>query len=257
MDRNEYNCVNTVQHHFFPRDTGTMGRGSTTTGAERSSEMVSGAGSEFGRHLRTGGAMRKLLGFLVCGMVLMCVCILMSGCATTGSMQATPLKATVGEGVDLSRFRVATVVSFGVAEGSKIAPSIGVKFAEDIAVRLEHDFGPLFAEIRRGSPLGQEDELIVTGTITTYRPGSAFARAMLIGLGSASFEADFVLKDAKDGKVLLSAPIDKLWAWGGALGASKGIQEMEAESAAASAATVAKAKGWVPPSPGTGTKEKK
>jgi hypothetical protein len=44
--------------------------------------------------------------------------------------------------------------------------------------------------------------------------------------------------------VLLNAPFDKLWAWGGIIGASKGMDDMVAETSASVAATVAHAKGW-------------
>ena len=88
--------------------------------------------------------------------------------------------------------------------------------------------------------------MIVTGTIRKYRRGSKFARAMLIGLGSASFEGEVSLKDGADGRVLYTAPFDKLWAWGGIAGMSKGIEDMVAETEAMVAATIARAKGWVP-----------
>ena len=86
--------------------------------------------------------------------------------------------------------------------------------------------------------------IIVTGTIRSYRPGSRFWRFMLIGLGSASFKGDLTLKRAQDKSVLYEAPFDKLWAWGGILGMSKGIDDMVSESEAAVANTVAQAKGW-------------
>jgi hypothetical protein len=63
---------------------------------------------------------------------------------------------------------------------------------------------------------------------------------------AASFKGDLILKDAADNRVLFSAPFDKLWAWGGYLGASRGIEDMVTESAASVAATVARAKGWQP-----------
>ena len=69
---------------------------------------------------------------------------------------------------------------------------------------------------------------------------------MLIGLGAASFEAELVLKDAATQRNLLTAPLDKLWAWGGMMGAAKDIDRMMAESAAAVANTIARAKGWIP-----------
>ena len=97
--------------------------------------------------------------------------------------------------------------------------------------------------------------MIVTGTIKTYRPGSRFARYMLIGLGSAGFEGDLILKNGADNSVVLTAPFDKLWAWGGVLGASKGIEDLMAETAAAIASTVAHAKGWTPTSGSEGPKQ--
>ncbi len=81
-----------------------------------------------------------------------------------------------------------------------------------------------------GAPLKTGNELIVTGTIRSYEPGSRFGRAMLIGLGAASFNGDLILKDGTTDTILLSAPFDKLWAWGGILGASKGIEDMVSES---------------------------
>jgi hypothetical protein len=117
----------------------------------------------------------------------------------------------------------------------------------DVAIRLQSHFGPIFQEVRsQARPLGTNDELIVTGTIRDYRPGDRFARAMLIGMGAAKFKGDLILKDGADNRVLLSAPFDKLWAWGGWLGASKGIEDMVSESEASAAATVAQAKGWRP-----------
>lgn len=172
--------------------------------------------------------------------------ILMSGCATTSSTKAKPLEISNEQSIDLTRYQIVTVLPFDSALDSEIDRSVGVKFASDIETRLENDFGPLFQEVRMDDPLGQNDELIVTGTITTYKPGNKFARGMLIGLGAAKFKADLNLKDSVDGRVLLSAPISKLWAWGGLLGATKGIEDMMNESAAAVANTVARSKGWNP-----------
>lgn len=168
---------------------------------------------------------------------------MVTGCSTTSSTRAHTLKATTGTGVDLSKYQVATVLPFEPATGS-VDASIGLKFAEGVTARLQKDYGPLFNEVRKTSPLGREDELVVTGVIRAYKPGDRFARAMLIGLGAASFKGDLILKDGQSNRVLLAAPFDKLWAWGGMLGASRGIEEMVAESEAVVAATVAQAKGW-------------
>jgi hypothetical protein len=173
--------------------------------------------------------------------------LLGAGCATTSSTQAQALKPTTGGDIDLSRYQTATVLPFEPVEGKKIDRSVGVKFSDDVAIRLAHDYGPLFQEVRKAPAQGKADELIVTGTIRVYRPGSKFGRAMLIGLGSAGFEGDLILKDGADNRVVFAAPFDKLWAWGGILGMSKGIEDLVNETAAAVATTVAQARGWQPP----------
>jgi hypothetical protein len=172
--------------------------------------------------------------------------VLGTGCSTTSSTNAHALKPKIGAGIDLSKYQSATVMPFEPAAGKKIDASVGAKFADGVATRLQSDFGPLFREIRKGQALTNSDEVIVTGTIKAYQPGSRFGRAMLIGVGAASFKGDLILKDGTDNHVIYSAPFDKLWAWGGMLGMSKGIEDMVAESEAAVAATIAQAKGWRP-----------
>jgi hypothetical protein len=178
------------------------------------------------------------------------VAFLAAGCATsnpdTSSTHAKALKPAGGVAVDLGRYRIATVTPFQTTN-SDIDPSVGAKFSVEVAMRLRSDFGPIFQEVRKEtSPLGTNDEVIVTGIIRDYRPGDRALRAALIGLGAAKFKGDLILKDGADNRVLFSAPFDKLWAWGGMLGASKGIEDMLAESEASVAATVARAKGWQP-----------
>jgi hypothetical protein len=171
--------------------------------------------------------------------------MLATACASQRSVTANPLKATIGQQVDLTKYQTATVVPFTQPSNCKY-PYAGQEFAADIARRLRTDFGPLFKEVRTTTPAGQPDELIVTGNIKNYEPGSRAQRMMLIGTGVASFNADLVLRDAASQQDLLDAPINKLWAWGGILGASKGIEDMTAESAAAAAKTVAVHKHWQP-----------
>ncbi len=112
--------------------------------------------------------------------------------------------------------------------------------------RLQYDFGPLFQTVRIGQPLGTPDELLVTGRITDYRPGSRAARFLGPGIGKADLKGELVLKDGPTGQPLVIAPIDKLWAWGDVLGASKGMNNMMEETAAAAANLVARTKGWEP-----------
>lgn len=169
-----------------------------------------------------------------------------AACASNQSVRAATLKTTADAPINLTTYRVATITAFDVAPGSKMDRSVSARFASDIAARLQKDFGELFAEVRTETPLGNVDEIVITGVIKTYRPGNRFGRAMMAGIGSAKFEGDLVVKRASDGMVLLTAPFKKLWAWGGIIGASKGIDDMVGEAAAAAANTVARAKGWSP-----------
>lgn len=191
----------------------------------------------------------KFKSLLVSGAGTLLVCIF-TGCATNdpskSSVHADPLQTKGSTVADLTKYQIATVVPFSVPQDKDIDPSLGAKFAGDVAIRLQYDFGTLFQEVRQGSPLHQTNELVVGGMITTYKPGDKFARAMLIGLGAASFKGKLELKDGQSSQILLDAPFDKLWAWGGILGASKGIDDMQSETAASVAGTIARAKGWQP-----------
>lgn len=70
------------------------------------------------------------------------------------------------------------------------------------------------------------EELVVGGTITEYREGSRFARAMLIGLGSANLASDVAFVDGQSGRQFTQAKLDLLWAMGGLVGASQGIEDL-------------------------------
>lgn len=59
-------------------------------------------------------------------------------------------------------------------------------------------------------------------------------------------EQQSFLKNGSTGQPLVNAPIDKLWAWGDIPGASKGMNNMVEETAAATANLVARSKGWQP-----------
>ncbi|MBI5774124.1 MAG: hypothetical protein HZA89_10325 [Verrucomicrobia bacterium] len=174
------------------------------------------------------------------------------GCSTTDpaktSTKAAPLKLDSSQQVDLKKYSVAIVLPFDTSKAKDTDASVGVKFAENIALRLRTDFGPIFDEVKTGgNPSGQPNEIVVTGIIKRYDPGSKIGRAALIGLGAAKLEGELILKDSTDGKVLLGKPFDKLWAWGGIMGMSKDMAEMVTEAEASIANTIARAKGWIPP----------
>lgn len=173
--------------------------------------------------------------------------VVTSGCASTSSTRAKPLEVS-GQAKAIDDCRSLTVLPFGVPPRSKADVSTGVSFSAEIAARLKSDFGPLFESVETAdAKRGVEGECVLSGDITKYKPGSKVARFILIGLGAASLEGTIQVSDGPSEKALFTAPFDKLWAWGGIAGASKGIDDMMKETAAAIANTVAQEKGWTPP----------
>lgn len=172
-----------------------------------------------------------------------------AGCTTTESTRAKALKGATAEATALADCQHVTVLDFGMPASVKAKNAgVGGEFARGIKARLSADFGPLFQSVDYGTAArGLERECLVRGEITKYKPGSRVARAILIGLGAASLEGNVRVTSATGDAVLLSAPFDKLWAWGGIAGASKGIDDMVDETSASVAATIARAKGWTPP----------
>lgn len=166
-----------------------------------------------------------------------------SGCASKSSVKAKSLKSGAAA-TALSDCANITVLAFTVP-ARKVDASVGVDFSRSIQTRLSSDFGPLFTSVEMAPVArGLDHECVISGAITKYKPGSRVARFILIGLGAASLEGNVTVTDAAGGTTLLSAPFDKLWAWGGIAGASKGMDDMVKEASASVAATVAHAKGW-------------
>ena len=85
--------------------------------------------------------------------------------------------------------------------------------------------------------------------ITQYKPGSETARLMIAGAGSSQLEMDAQLVDAESGREIARFSVDRTWAWGGTLGASRGIEEMERNLAYELALYLRRAKTGEPPPP--------
>ena len=86
----------------------------------------------------------------------------------------------------------------------------------------------VFTEIRREPlDLAGDGIVILRGEITRYKPGSRASRAMLIGTSNAYFDFKVTLIDAASGEELANFSGDRTWFWGGDMGQSVGIEEME------------------------------
>lgn len=174
------------------------------------------------------------------------IALVFTGCSTTESAKATPLEPVYGADVDLTSYQTATVQRFDFPDRSLEVPDVGIGLADKIAARLQNDFGSLFDEVRVGEPTGEPGEVVITGRVTKYKPGSRLGRAFGPGITPASLEGELVLKNGATGNPIMIAPIDKLWAWGHSIGAAKGIEDMVEETAASAANMIARAKGWDP-----------
>jgi hypothetical protein len=71
------------------------------------------------------------------------------------------------------------------------------------------------------------DTVVLRARITQYKPGSDTARFMLAGAGSAQIEMMVNLVSAQSGQTLVEFQPKGTWAWGGAVGAAKGISDLE------------------------------
>ncbi len=85
-----------------------------------------------------------------------------------------------------------------------------------------------FAEVRQSASCEPAaGEVVLRARITQYKPGSDTARFLLAGAGSAQIELVVTLTDAGSGATLVTFEPKGLWAWGGAVGVSRGISDLE------------------------------
>ncbi len=142
------------------------------------------------------------------------------GCA------ATPLQVVKAEsGVNFQRYTTLVVRDFQNGVGDALPPRVLQELPEAVVAHLIECYPQAFSKIERTAS-GSAEELVVGGTITEYREGSRFARAMLIGLGSAKLASDVSFVDGQSGQQLTQAKVDLLWAMGGLVGASQGMEDL-------------------------------
>ncbi len=169
--------------------------------------------------------------------------LFMSGCASTATyenVRTLPLDQVAN--TDLSNYTSVSVMAFEVSpDVTKVDAQFGKAFAGHIAGRLRTDFPALFEEVRWDRRKQQPRELIVTGTISKYVPGSADLR-FAMWLGPSFFNGEVTLKDGGDGHILCTLSFNKLWAWGGMLGGGKTIDGMVNETAVAITKTIVQLK---------------
>jgi hypothetical protein len=161
------------------------------------------------------------------------------GCA------ATPLQVVKSEaGGNFRRYTTLVVRDFQNGVGEALPSRVLQEVPDAVVAHLNECYPGAFGKIDRAVS-GSADELVVGGTVTEYREGSRFARAMLIGLGSAKFATDVSFIDGQSGRELTQAKVDLLWAMGGLVGASQGIEDLIEKAGRQIADAIAEKKGAV------------
>lgn len=152
----------------------------------------------------------------------------------------------------LSAFGCAMDAPLKLREGASVPRSIGSAICmEEVGARADvkvsqqrldgfrdqvrSEVGKGFASVTTGPC--PNDRVSITFLVTSYEPGSAFLRGMLIGLGAARFDVEYNLVGPSR-EVFADGKVCKWWGWGGILGASKDIDHMVKEAAAEVAADV-------------------
>lgn len=94
-----------------------------------------------------------------------------------------------------------------------------------IIAAIKKDHPSKFKRINEGSSDPATIKAIVN--ITRYDKGSAFARAMLAGLGQMKINADVTLIDSLANEPLCKFEATKTFAWGGIYGATTSIETVQ------------------------------
>lgn len=134
--------------------------------------------------------------------------------------------------VDLEPYAILCIEDFVMAdpearnvEKEYLVESVPARLAKFVVT----DLGPgVFDEVRQGVACEAAPGVaVLRGRILKYKPGSETARAIIAGAGSAQLEVQVTLVNGEAGDTLAQFDAKGLWAWGGELGASRGIQDLE------------------------------
>jgi hypothetical protein len=177
------------------------------------------------------------------GLLLLCVAGLMAGCSSGGGrVRAVNLDEAAYPG--LSPYNVVTVSPFTLGPDARANSAVGAQMAEGIAQHLRTDFGPVFLQVRTGAPLRQDNEMVILGVITEYEPGGQEGL-----FGGPRLNGTTTWQDASDTQDLARGKFDQLRASAGMSGQSQDMEHLMADTEAAIAFNIARAKGWKPAGP--------
>lgn len=162
--------------------------------------------------------------------------LVLGACGTTSKLERPAGHTGAGAGApNLSVFEKVYVQDFSSTYTDKKhdrakMKAVGKDFADQISTEVKATGA--FTSVRRVgldtnvASLARKETVpvaLVSGTITRFDDGNAFARAMIgMGAGSSYFEADVVVTDAKTGTKLGTIKADKnSWVLGGMIAATQ------------------------------------
>lgn len=111
----------------------------------------------------------------------------------------------------------------------KLSAAEGVSINDIARQRLESVISQKIDEKKKNAPCKSSEKrsFLLDSKITRYDEGSAFARAMLAGLGQMHIDGEFLLTFMLDERVLAEFTVKKTFAWGGIYGASTRLEDIE------------------------------
>lgn len=172
------------------------------------------------------------------GAVLMATIVLalfVAGCASTAG-SARPLTAAVKPEILAPYTKVALATSAQGDAAPKMTPADRDRVAALVAGKVKERAPNRFTDF--AATTMDAATLQVTIAFTRYDEGSAFARAMLAGLGQMHIDAEVTLEDRARQTVLGKFKVTKTFAWGGLYGGFTGIKDVEGGFAEAVAKVV-------------------
>ena len=109
-----------------------------------------------------------------------------------------------------------------------LAPATGVEMAQYEQDRLSQVIAGEIAKMKAlNAGIADEHDYDVEVVVTRYQKGSAFARAMLAGLGQIHIDGRVTVYAMPDKAKVSEFTVEKTFAWGGIYGGTTRIEDVE------------------------------
>ena len=168
--------------------------------------------------------------------LLLFISILTSGCASTKGGYISISQPQVNQ---LSKFDC-LLIQVNSNNNEDISQIDKERIMRLIIKDIKSDYPDRFKKINDAD--SPQNTMKADVLITNYDEGSAFARAMLAGLGQMHINAIVSLTDSESNESIAKYDISKTFAWGGLYGGTTGIKDIEKGFAKAVAASIAEKK---------------